>query len=74
MIDDLKEETQKLVFDLKEDMNKQLNGLKENKTNRQMKLRRLSRMKVEINKYMETEKNQSEINNSISQIQKKLKQ
>jgi hypothetical protein len=29
MINNLKEETQKLVFDLKEDMNKQLNELKE---------------------------------------------
>jgi hypothetical protein len=30
MINDLKEETQKLAFDLKEDVNKQLNELKEN--------------------------------------------
>jgi hypothetical protein len=30
MINDLNEETQKLVFDLKQDMNKQLNELKEN--------------------------------------------
>jgi hypothetical protein len=30
MINDLKKETQQLVFDLKEDMNKQLNKLKEN--------------------------------------------
>jgi hypothetical protein len=33
MINNFKEETQKLVFDLKEDINKQLNGFKEN-TNR----------------------------------------
>jgi hypothetical protein len=33
MINDLKEQTQKLVFDLKGDMNKQRNELKEN-TNR----------------------------------------
>jgi hypothetical protein len=33
MINDLKEETQKLVFDLKKNMHKQLNELKEN-TNR----------------------------------------
>jgi hypothetical protein len=32
MINQLKEETQKLVSDLKEYMNKQLNELKENKT------------------------------------------
>jgi predicted nucleic acid-binding Zn-ribbon protein len=52
-------------------VNKQLNELKEN-TNKQMKLRRLStirHMKEEINKDMETLKNnQSKINNSISQI------
>jgi hypothetical protein len=38
MINDLKEETQKLVFVLKGDMNKQLNEFEEN-TNRGMKLR-----------------------------------
>jgi hypothetical protein len=71
MINDLKEETQNLVFDLKEDMNKQLNELKEN-TNRWMKLRWLS--KEEINKDMETLKNnQSKINNSISQIKISIK-
>jgi gas vesicle protein len=43
LINDLKEETQKLVFDIKGDVNKQLNKLKEN-TNRSIKLRRLSRI------------------------------
>jgi hypothetical protein len=34
MINNLKEETQKLVFDFKEDVNKQLNELKRIQTNR----------------------------------------
>jgi ectoine hydroxylase-related dioxygenase (phytanoyl-CoA dioxygenase family) len=42
VINNLKEETQKLVFDLKENKNKQLNELKEN-TNKQInEVRRLS--------------------------------
>jgi hypothetical protein len=43
MINNLKQETQKSVFDLKEDMNKQLNELKKN-TNKWMKLRKLSKI------------------------------
>jgi uncharacterized protein YoxC len=59
MINDLKEETQKLVFDLKENTNKQMDEIKKT----------IKDMKEEINKDMETLKyNQSEINNLISQI------
>jgi gas vesicle protein len=58
MINNLKEETQKLVLDLKEDMNKQLNELKEN-INKQMNeiKNTIKNIKEEINKDMETLKN-----------------
>jgi hypothetical protein len=43
MINDLKEETQKLELNLKQDMNKQMSS-KRIQTNRRMKLRRPSRI------------------------------
>jgi hypothetical protein len=56
MINDLKEETQKLVFDLKENLNKQLNELKEN-TNKQMnEIKTIQDMKYKINRYENPEK------------------
>jgi gas vesicle protein len=70
MINELKEETQKLVTDFKEEMSKQLNELKEN-TNKQMNeiKKTMQDMKEKINKDMEVLKNnQSEINSTISKI------
>jgi F0F1-type ATP synthase membrane subunit b/b' len=66
MINDLKEETQKLVFDIKKDMNKQLSELKESKQMNEIK-KTTQHMKEEINKDMQTLKNnKSEVNNSIT--------
>jgi hypothetical protein len=52
MINNLKEETQKLVLDLKEDMNKQLDELREYKQMNEIK-KTIQDMKEEINKGME---------------------
>jgi type II secretory pathway component PulJ len=70
MINDPKEETQKLVFYLKEDVNEQLNELKENTNKQKNEIKKtIQDMKEEINKDIETWKNnQAETNNSIHQI------
>jgi predicted nucleic acid-binding Zn-ribbon protein len=50
-------------------VNKHLNELKENTSKQMDEIKTIQDMKEEINKDMETKKNnQSEINNSVSQI------